>query len=161
MRQCDILLTKGSDPLNLIILWIILAVVFLVVELVTVGMVSLWFMVGALVALLAAALGANPWLQILLFLLVSIACFALLYPKLKGFVGRNRHPTNADMVLGKTCIVTQRIDNIADTGAVSVGGKVWSARTANGATAEEGSLVRADDIEGVKLIVSPLPDTEE
>ena len=147
--------------MNLVIVWIILAVVFLIVELVTVGMVSLWFMIGALVALLAAALGANPWLQILLFLLVSIVCFALLYPKLKGFVGRNRQPTNADMVLGKTCIVTQRIDNIADTGAVSVGGKVWSARTMNGAPVEEGALVRAESIEGVKLMVSPLPNTEE
>ena len=144
--------------MNLIIVWIILAALFLVIELVTVGMVSLWFMVGALVALLAAALGAGPWLQILLFLLVSVACFALLYPRLKTFVGRNRQPTNADMVLGKTCVVTHRIDNLADAGAVSVGGKTWSARTADGSTAEEGALVRVEDIQGVKLIVSPLPD---
>ena len=144
--------------MSMVVIWIILAAVFLVVELITVGMVSLWFMIGALVALLLAAVGASVWLQILLFLLVSVACFALLYPHLKRFVGRNRQPTNADMVLGKTCIVTQRIDNIADTGAVSVGGKTWSARTADGSIAEKGSLVRAEDIRGVKLIVSPLPE---
>ena len=143
--------------MSMTVIWIILAAVFLVVELVTVAMVSLWFMVGALAALIAAAVGASMWLQILLFLLVSVACFVLLYPQLKRFVGRNRQPTNADMVLGRTCIVTQRIDNIADTGAVSVGGKTWSARTRNGEIAEEGSLVRAEDIQGVKLIVSPLP----
>ena len=145
--------------MNLIIVWIILAVLFLVIELVTVGMVSLWFMIGSLAALLAAAVGAGPWLQILLFLLVSVACFALLYPKLKSFVGRNRQPTNADMVLGKTCVVTQRIDNLTDSGAVSVGGKTWSARTVNGETAEVDSLVRVEQIQGVKLIVSPLPGT--
>lgn len=144
--------------MSMIVIWVILAVVFLVVELVTVAMVSLWFMVGALAALLAAAVGASMWLQILLFLLVSVACFALLYPRLKRFVGRNRQATNADMVIGRTCIVTQRIDNIADTGAVSVGGKTWSARTKNGETAEKGALVRAEDIQGVKLIVSPLPN---
>ena len=144
--------------MSMIVIWIILAVVFLVVELVTVAMVSLWFMVGALAALLAAAVGASMWLQILLFLLVSVACFALLYPRLKRFVGRNRQATNADMVIGRTCVVTQRIDNIADTGAVSVGGKTWSARTKNGETAEKGTLVRAEDIQGVKLIVSPLPN---
>ena len=141
--------------MNMIVIWIILAVVFLVVELVTVGMVSLWFMIGALVALLAAAVGASPWLQILLFLLVSIACFALLYPRLKSFVGRNRQPTNADMVLGKTCVVTQRIDNLAGTGAVSIGGKTWTARSVDGETVEKDSLVRVDQIQGVKLIVSP------
>ena len=144
--------------MSMIVIWIILAVVFLVVELVTVAMVSLWFMVGALAALLAAAVGASMWLQILLFLLVSVACFALLYPRLKRFVGRSRQATNADMVIGRTCVVTQRIDNIADTGAVSVGGKTWSARTKNGETAEKGTLVRAEDIQGVKLIVSPLPN---
>ena len=146
--------------MNMIVIWIILAVVFLVVELFTVGMVSLWFMVGALVSLLATALGAPIWLQILLFLLVSIACFALLYPKLKHLVGRNRQPTNADMVLDKTCVVTQRIDNLAGTGAVSIGGKTWTARTADGKTVEKDSLVRVDQIQGVKLIVSPLPENE-
>lgn len=144
-----------------IVVWIILAVVFLVVELITVGMVSLWFMIGALVGLLAAALGAGAWLQILLFLVVSVVCFVLLYPRLKKFVGRNRQATNADMALGKTCIVTQRIDNIADTGAVSVGGKIWSARTYDGTVVEEGSLVRAGEIRGVKLMVSPVSENTQ
>ena len=144
--------------MSMTVIWIILAVVFLVVELITVAMVSLWFMIGALAALLAAAVGASMWLQILIFLLVSVACFALLYPRLNRFVGKNRQPTNADMVIGRTCVVTQRIDNIADTGAVAVGGKTWSARTKNGEIAEIGSHVRAEDIQGVKLIVSPLSE---
>ena len=143
--------------MNMLVLWIILAVVFLVVELVTVGMVSLWFFVGSLAALLTAALGGPFWLQFVVFLLVSGCCFAFLYPRLKYLVRKNQQATNADMVLGKTCVVTRRIDNIAGTGAVSVDGKTWTARTENGVTIEEGSLVRADRIQGVKLIVSPLP----
>lgn len=141
-------------------IWVILAALFLVVELVTVGMVSLWFMVGAIAALAAAALGAAAWLQIVLFLVVSGVCFAVLYPRLKHLVVRGQQATNADMVLGQTCVVTQRIDNIAGTGAVAVGGKTWTARTENDSvTVEEGSLVRAEDIRGVKLIVSPVNET--
>ena len=142
-----------------IVLWAILAALFLVVELVTVGMVSLWFTVGALAALIAAALHGPMWLQIVLFVVVSGGCFVLLYPRLRRFVKRSGQATNADMVLGQTCLVTQRIDNIAGTGAVSVGGKVWTARTVTGETAEEGDLVRAEQIQGVKLIVAPLHET--
>ncbi len=145
--------------MSMIVLWILVAVVFLVVELITVGMVSIWFLAGALAALILAALGAAVWLQITVFLVVSGVLFALLYPRLKHLVGRNRQATNADMVLGETCVVTRRIDNLAETGAVSVGGKVWSARTLNGETVEEGELVRAAEIRGVKLYVSPIPKT--
>ena len=142
--------------MSMIAIWAILAVLFLVIELVTVGMVSIWFTAGSLAALLAAALHAPVWLQIVLFLAVSTLCFILLYPKLKHLVGRSRQATNADMVLGQTCVVTQRIDNIAGTGAVSVGGKTWTARSLHGEAVEEGSLVRAEQIQGVKLLVRPI-----
>lgn len=147
------------STVGIITLWVIVAVLFLVIELVTVGMVSIWFTVGALASLIAAALGAAMWLQIVLFIVVSGACFALLYPKLKHLVARRRQATNADMAIGQTCVVTQRIDNLAGTGAVSVGGKTWTARTENGDTVEEGALVKAERIQGVKLIVSRLPET--
>ena len=142
-----------------IVLWAIIAAIFLVVELVTVGMVSLWFMIGALAALVVAALHGPMWLQIVVFIVISGACFAALYPRLKHFVRRSGQATNADMVIGQTCVVTQRIDNIAGTGAVSAAGKVWTARTASGETVEEGDLVRAQEIQGVKLIVTPLHET--
>ena len=142
--------------IGILALWGILAALFLVIELATVGMVSLWFMIGALAALVAAVLGAAIWLQILVFLAVSGVCFWLLYPKLKHFVRRDSRATNADMVLGQTCVVVRRIDNVAGTGAVTVGGKTWTARSADGMPVETGALVRAEEIQGVKLIVSPL-----
>ena len=142
--------------MSMIYVWLILTVLFLIVELGTVGMVSIWFMAGSLVALLAAALNAPVWLQIVLFLAVSVLCFVLLYPRLKHLVRRSNQATNADMVLGQTCVVTQPIDNLAGTGAVSVGGKTWTARALHGEVIAEGSLVRAEQIQGVKLIVSPV-----
>ena len=145
----------------MVTVWIAAAAVFLIVEAVTAAMSSIWFVAGALAALAAAALGAALWTQILLFLGVSGVCFAVLYPRLKKLLRRDRQPTNADMVIGQTCVVTQRIDNLAGTGAVFVDGKTWTARAANGEIIEPGTPVAAEGIEGVKLIVSPAAVTEE
>ena len=141
----------------MITVWLVAAVAFLIIEAITAAMSSIWFVVGALVALVTAVCGGPLWLQIVLFLGVSIACFALLYPKLKNLLRRERKATNADMVIGQACVVTQRIDNLAGTGAVSVAGKTWTARSAGGQTIEAGATVIAESIQGVKLIVSPAP----
>ena len=143
----------------MIIVWIVAAVVFLIIEAISAAMTSIWFTVGSLAALAAAAFNGALWLQIVLFVAVSGACFAIMYPRLKKWMGKGRQATNADMVLGQVCVVTQRIDNLAGTGAVSVAGKTWTARTANGATVEAGSVVIVDSIQGVKLIVSPVRET--
>ena len=139
----------------MVTLWILAAVVFLIVEAVTAAMSSIWFVVGALAALAAAALDVPIWGQVVLFAAVSAACFALLYPRLKRLLRRDRQPTNADRVIGRECVVTQRIDNLAGTGAVTVDGLTWTARSEDGAPLELGAVVTARRIEGVKLIVSP------
>ena len=144
----------------MVTVWIVAAIVFLIIEAVTAAMNSIWFVAGSLAALAAAALDAPVWLQAVLFLVVSGLCFAVLYPRLKNLLRRDRQATNADMVIGQECVVTQRIDNLAETGAVSVGGKTWTARTAGGGAVEPGSVVTVDAIEGVKLIVSPVRETQ-
>ena len=144
----------------MVIVWIAAAALFLIVEAVTAAMSSIWFAAGALAALAAAALGAALWLQAILFLGVSGVCFAVLYPRLKKLLRRDRQPTNADMVIGQQCVVTQRIDNLSGTGAVLVDGKTWTARSASGEIMELGTVVVADSIEGVKLIVSPARQTQ-
>ena len=144
----------------MIVLWIVAAAAFLIIEAITAALNSIWFSAGSLAALAAAALGAPLWVQLLLFVAVSGLCFAILYPRLKHQLQRTRQATNADMVIGQECVVTQRIDNLAGTGAVSVGGKTWTARTAGGETVELGAVVTADSIQGVKLIVSPVRQTQ-
>ncbi|MGN1307745.1 MAG: NfeD family protein [Faecousia sp.] len=144
--------------MNMIAVWIFMAVLFLVIELLTVGMVSIWLFAGSLAALLTAAIRLPIWLQIVIFLVVSCVCFVLLYPRLKKFVRKNHQATNADMALGKTAVVVRRIDNIEGTGAVSIDGKTWSARSADDSAIEPGTYVTVDRIQGVKLIVFPLSD---
>ena len=140
----------------MVIFWIVAAAVFLIVEAATAAMNSIWFMAGSLAALAAAALDAPLWTQVLLFIAVSGVCFAVLYPRLKDSLRRDRQATNADMVIGRECVVTQRIDNLAGTGAVSVGGRTWTARSLNGEVIELDAVVTADSIQGVKLMVSPV-----
>ncbi len=87
------------------------------------------------------------------FIAVSVGVLLTLRPFTRKYVNGSKHPTNADRVLGTVCPVTEDIDNIRGTGSVSVDGKVWSARTRDGANIEKGTLVRPVSIEGVKLIV--------
>ena len=135
-------------------LWLIVMVLFLVVEAATVGLVCIWFAVGALAALIAALLGAEIWLQIVLFLVVSAVALYFTRPLVKKYVNAKVEPTNADMVIGKQCRVTEAIDNIAGTGAVYVDGKTWTARSESDEVIPEGTLVTAKSIDGVKLIVA-------
>ena len=104
--------------MNMTVIWAIAAGVFLLIEGMTAAMCSIWFAAGAVVALIAAALGAPIWLQITLFVAVSGVCFWLLFPRLKNSVKKGRQATNADMVIGQSCRVTEPIDNLAGTGAV-------------------------------------------
>ena len=140
--------------MNMAVVWLIAMIVLLVVEGLVPGLISIWFALGALAALIAAALHAPLWLQLAWFFVVSIAALALTRPLVKKYVNARVKPTNADMILGKDCVVTEEIDNIRGTGAVAVGGKTWTARMENDAdTAAVGEVLKTLRIEGVKLIV--------
>ena len=147
----------AGSMVNMSVVWLIAMIALLIVEAVAPGLVSIWFALGALAALISALLGAPLWLQVLWFLLVSIAALILTRPLARKYINARVVPTNADMLVGKECIVKESIDNIAGTGAVSVEGKIWTARMAeDSAKAAVGDVVSVLRIEGVKLIVAPL-----
>lgn len=141
-------------PSGTIAFWVVALVVFLIVEAVTAGLVSIWFVFGSLVALICAALGATVWLQIFWFVIVSVATLVLTRPLVKRYVDSRSVATNADRSIGRAAVVTERIDNLAATGAVKLDGVVWTARSTDDAVAiETGERVTVRAIEGVKLIV--------
>jgi membrane protein implicated in regulation of membrane protease activity len=145
-----------------VIFWAVAVVAFVVLELATVGLASIWFALGALFALIAALLGAPLWLQIVWFVLVSVATLLLTRPLAKKYINSKTMATNADRVIGRRAVVKERIDELAGSGAVLADGKMWSARTTDGRTAEPGDIVTVREIRGVKLIVEPLDsDTAE
>lgn len=137
------------------IVWLVLMIGFMLLEACTVGLVSLWFVVGALAALLVSLLTAPIWLQITVFILVSAILLLLLRPIAAKHLIPKITRTNADSVIGTTGYVTAAIDNVEAVGQVKLGGKFWSARSSSGEMIAERTLVRVDRIEGVKVFVSP------
>ena len=135
--------------------WLVLAVVFLAAEAATVTVISLWFAAGALAAMAAALLGAGLFLQVGIFLAVSAAALTALRPLVRKYLTPKLTATNIDSVIGSEGYVTGAIDNMAATGQVKLGAMYWSARSTSGAAIPEGTLVKVDRIEGVKVFVSP------
>ncbi len=144
-----------AGGINMTVIWLVAMVVLLVIEGVIPGLVSIWFAAGALAALLLSLVGAPLWLQIVLFLAASVALLVLTRPLAKKYVNSRTMPTNADRIIGMDCLVTEEIDNLRGTGAVSVDGKTWTARMDRvDGKAPKGAVVKAQRIEGVRLIVS-------
>lgn len=138
------------------IIWLGLVIVFFIVEAsCPIHLVSVWFAAGSLVALVTSMLGGPLWLQIALFLAVSCALLAALWPLTKKFLNPGHTATNVDSVIGSTGFVTAPIDNVAATGQVKLGAMFWTARSTSGTPIAEGTLIRVDRIEGVKVFVSP------
>ena len=136
------------------VFWLVAMVVLLIIEAVVPGLISIWFALGALAALISALFHAPVWLQIVWFVAVSVLTLVLTRPLVKKYVNNRVTPTNADMVIGKDAVVTERIDNLHAKGAVLLDGKTWTARMDQESEgAEPGETVRVLRIEGVKLIV--------
>ena len=136
------------------IFWLAAMVVFLIMEASTVMLVSIWFSVGALGAIVVALTGGSLSLQVVVFLTVSI----LLLAGLRGYVRKHFTPrlirTNVDSVIGATGVVTTPVNNIAALGRVEINGMEWAARSTTGSPLGEGVRVKVDKIEGVKVFVS-------
>ena len=137
-------------------IWLIMAVVFLVLEAVTVTMVSLWFAGGCLAALLVAAVGGSWGFQVFIALAVSGLLLACLRPIARKHFTPKLTKTNVDAVIGTQGYVTADIDNMAATGTVKLGAMEWTARSADGTPIPKGTLVRVEKIEGVKAFVIPV-----
>lgn len=134
--------------------WLVALVALVIIEISTMGLTTIWFAAGALVAILAAALGAPLFVQIALFLIVSVLLLVFTRPLAVKFFNNDREKTNVDSVIGKKGIVTGQIDNLQGTGQVTLNGLEWTARSAQeGKVIAEGSVVVIRDVQGVKLIV--------
>ena len=135
-------------------IWLILLVVFLIVEASTVTMVSLWFAAGSVAALVISVLKGPVGFQIAAFLAVSAVLLTLLRPLARKHFTPRITQTNVDAVIGSVGLVTVPIDNVAAAGQVKLGAMTWTARSTSGETIPQGTLVKVDRIEGVKVFVT-------
>ena len=144
------------------IFWAGLLILFLIIEAACpVHLVSLWFAAGSLAALVVYGAHGSFLLQTGVFIAVSAALLLALWPLTKKFLNPKVSKTNVDSVIGSTGLVTAAIDNVKAEGQVKLGAMVWTARSSSGDIIPEGTLVRADRIEGVKVFVTPVqvPET--
>lgn len=140
--------------MNLTTAWLIVFVACIVIELITLGLTTIWFAGGALVAAIGAAFGAPLWLQAVLFGAVSLVLLYFTRPVAVKYFNRDRIKTNAESLVGKQAIVISEINNLQGIGQVTIGGQEWSARTVKeGMVLKAGTVVVVRAISGVKLMV--------
>lgn len=137
------------------IVWLIIAIATGVFEAITVDLVSIWFCIGAIAALISYFLGAAIWLQIIIFLVASAGLVIATRPLSRKLLRGNIIRTNSDRLIGKHAVVTQPFDS-EERGEVKVSGEIWSAITHDGSKVTVGDHVEILAIEGVKLIVRPI-----
>lgn len=135
--------------------WLIAIGAFIAIEAATVSLVSLWFVGGALAALIAALLGADVMAQVVLFTLVSAVLLALFRPLLRRRIAVKKTSTNADRLVGQQAVVTQPIGGGIDAGEVRLSGVLWTALAAG--PIDAGAHVKILRIEGAKVYVEPVP----
>ena len=139
---------------DMVIFWLVAMVALIVIELATLGLTTIWFACGALVAVVAAALDAPLLLQILMFVVVSFAVLLAVRPIAVKYFNKDRTRTNIESMIGRQAVVVSEIDNMQGIGQVSVNGMEWSARsTINELKIAVGRVVVIRAVDGVKLIV--------
>ncbi|MCD7885476.1 MAG: NfeD family protein [Lachnospiraceae bacterium] len=135
-------------------LWLALLVLLLLIEAVTLGLTTIWFAGGALVAFILAILQMSPAVQAAAFCLVSVLLLVFTRPAAAHWLNRDRTRTNVQSLIGERAVVTETIDNLAAAGQVQVHGQYWTARAAEqSGVIETGKNVIIEEISGVKLIV--------
>lgn len=137
----------------MVFVWLVIAVVLGIFEAATVALVSIWFAIGAVAAMVPAYFNAPFWVQILVFILVSALCFVFTRPFFKKIIRINKQPTNVDRLVGQEGVATDDIENIECRGKVFISGLTWSARSETGELIPQGAVVTVKKIEGATLVV--------
>ena len=139
--------------------WLFVLIACLIAEAITTQLVSLWFVGGAIGAMIAARCGLGMLLQFIIFVILSFVLLFLFRPMLRSCLRLKRDQTNADRILNQKAIVTQMIDNERQTGQIRLMGQIWTARNIHeDERIAEGETVVVRSISGVKAMVETLPN---
>ena len=139
--------------MNFGIFWVIVAAITLIVEIVSLGLTSIWFTGGAIVSAVIGYMGGPLWLQIVAFIVVSTILLVAMRPLAKKHLAIGNEKTNTDSMIGRTEKILVEVDNNAGTGMLKIGDVEWRAVSDDGSVIPEGTLVKIERIEGTKLFV--------
>ena len=153
-------LSHFSPAVFQVAFWVVLVIVFIVVEIISLGLTSIWFAVGALAGAIAAGLGAPIWLQCILFIVVSAIALGSTRGLATKYLNNKLEKTNAEGLVGDTVYVIEEIDNKNATGKIRVRDLEWTARAmSDDQIIPKDTKVVVREIRGVKCIVEPVGDT--
>ncbi len=141
--------------MSITLFWTIVLVIAIIIEAITVDLVSIWFGAGAIVALVAEAFGASQFIQVVLFTIVSVICIIITRPLSKKYLRGNTIKTNYDRIIGKHCLVTETI-TADNKGEVKVMGTLWMASSLNNETIQAGQYAEVVSIEGAHVVVKKI-----
>ena len=134
--------------------WLGLLILFLVIEIATVGLTTIWMAGGALGALILDLAGLNLWWQIGAFLVVSVTMLVFTRPFVVKYINSHHEKTNYEGIIGKVVRITEKVDNLQQTGTAVVNGLEWTTRAErDDVILDPGDLAKVVNISGVKLIV--------
>lgn len=136
--------------------WLIIAGLFFVGEIATVGFLIFWFGVGALIAMLVSFFTSNIIIQTTIFVISSTILIFATKPFVKKFADVKKTNTNVYSIIGKRALVIKTIDPIHSVGQIKINGEVWTAESEDNQVIEESSEVEIIEIKGVKAIVKPI-----
>ncbi len=138
--------------------WLIVMIALVVVEVATLGLVCIWFAIGALFAAVVAVFGGPWWLQLIVFVVVSAITLVFTKPIAKKYFTDKIQKTNSEDLIGKKVMITEEVDNVRATGVAVASGLEWTARSKeDSVTFEKGEFALVTAIEGVKLILIKCP----
>lgn len=140
----------GSEVIS----WLLLAAIFIIIEIISLGLTTIWFAGGAFVAAISALCGANLVIQIIIFVLVSVLLVLFTRPWAVKHLDSKTEKTNAEALIGLNAVVLEEINNLNDTGRAKINGMEWTARAKDDSIIiPAGYIAHIVDIQGVKLIV--------
>ena len=153
---------KGGTQYMTPFYWLILFILLLGIEILTMGLTTIWFAGGALLAFFVSLFGGGLVFQAVVFIGVSLILLAVTRPLATKYLNRRTVKTNAESLAGRDCVVQETIDNLRAEGTVTVDGVVWTARSReDDRRIQAGTVVTIVEIQGVKLIVEPKQNKEE
>lgn len=145
--------TKKGQRMK-VIYWLAIFIVLLIIEIVTMGLTTIWFAGGAVMAFLTGLVGFGIWIQVGVFIVVSTVLLVLTRPIAVKYFNQERQKTNAESLIGQQALVTEDIDTIKAKGQVEIRGQIWSAKTDEpDGKIQKNTIVVVNGIQGVKLIV--------
>lgn len=140
----------------MMVFWLVFLIAAIVIEVMTLGLTTIWFAGGAVIAILAAMLHAPIAIQVILFLVVSLVLLFFTRPIAVKYFNKDRVKTNVESLVGRQAVVVEEIDNLQGAGQVTVGGQQWTARSVEDKVQiPAGTIVKVMAINGVKLMVKP------